>query len=809
MFRNYLKVALRNLWKNKGYSAINIVGLAVGLATCLVIVLFVWDELSYDRFHEKADRIYRINSDIKFGGSDMTLTVSSDPMGATLKKDNPQVEQYARIYASSGSKLLKKGDSYLNEQSIAYVDSTFFDVFSFPLVSGNPKTVLSDPNTAVVSETAALKYFGTMDAVGKILETNSKEIYKVTGVMKDMPRNSHFIFDVLLSMDNVQYGFGTYLSHNFQTYIVLKEGADPGEFKRIFREFLDKYVLPQARAFMPVKNIEEFEKAGNYIRYSLMPITDIHLKSDRFPELGVNGSEQNVFIFSAVALFILLIACINFMNLSTARSSNRAKEVGIRKVLGTEKGTLVWQFLTESTLVAFMSLLIAILITILILPFFNDLSGKSLTVASLLKPGFIVLLLVAPVIVGILAGSYPAFYLSSFQPITVLKGKLASGFKKSSFRSGLVVLQFTATIFLIIATIIVYSQLNYIQTRKLGFSKDQVLIIDNTYVLGNQSKPFKEEVLKLSGIQTGTLSSFLPVSSSSRSDNTYSKEAVMDPASGLNMQTWYIDYDYLNTMGMEMLKGRNFSKEFGTDSTAVVINETTAKLLGYPDPVGKFIYYSGDGNGGDIRNLQIIGMVKNFNYESLRQNVGPLCFRLGESTGAASFKVNTSNIKELVGNVEKVWKRMAPSMPFSYRFMDDAFDSMYRAEQRMGKLALGFSILAIVVACMGLFGLATYAAEQRTKEIGIRKVLGAPVAGIVEMLSVDFIKLVVISALIAFPIAWLAMDKWLTNFAYRIDIKWWVFLVAAAISIFIALITTSFQAIRAALMNPVKSLRTE
>lgn len=808
MFRNYLKIALRNLWKNKGYSAINIIGLAVGLATCLLILLYVWDELSFDKFHAKADRIYRINSDIKFGGSDLILSVASDPMGATLKKDYPQVEQYTRIYASNGSRLLKKGESYINEQKIAHVDSTFFDVFSFPLISGNSKTALNDPNTAVVSETAALKYFGTKEAIGKIIETDSKENYKVTAVMKDMPGNSHFIFDVLLSMDNVDYGFGNYLSHNFQTYLVLSEGADPGEFKRIFRDFLTKYVLPQAKTFMPVGNMDDFEKSGNYLRYSLMPITDIHLKSERFPELGVNGSEQNVFIFSIVAFFILLIACINFMNLSTARSSNRAKEVGIRKVLGTDKGTLIRQFLTESTLVAFMSLLIALVITVLILPFFNDLSGKTLTIASLFKPGFLLLLIFTPLVVGFLAGSYPAFYLSSFQPITVLKGKLANGFKKSSFRSGLVVIQFTATIFLIIATIVVYYQLDYIQTRKLGFTKEQVLIIDNTYVLGNQAKPFKEEILKISGIQTGTLSSFLPVSSSSRSDNTYSKEAVLDPSNGLNMQTWYVDHDYLKTMGMEMLTGRSFSKEFGTDSTAVIINETTARLLGHQNPIGEKLYFS-DGMDGNVLNLTIIGVVKNFNYESLRQNVGPLCFRLGESTGSTSFKVNTTSIKGLVASVESVWKKMAPGMPFSYRFLDDAFDNMYRAEQRMGKLALGFSILAIVVACMGLFGLATYAAEQRIKEIGIRKVLGASVAGIVEMLSVDFIKLVIVSALIAFPISWWAMNKWLTNFAYRIDISWWIFLVAAAIALLIALSTISFQAIRAAMMNPVKSLRTE
>ncbi len=807
MLKNYLKIALRNLWKNKGYSAINIIGLAVGLATCLLILLYVWDELSYDRFHEKADRIFRVDSDIKFGGTDMKIAVSSDPMGPTLKRDYPEVEQYARIYASSGGRLMKKGDNYINEVSLAFVDSTFFDVFSFPLLSGNARTALNDPNTAVISESAALKYFGTTDAVGRTVETSEKEIYKVTGVMKDMPRNSHFKFDFLLSMDNVKYEFGNYLSHNFHTYILLTKTAQASAFDRIFKDFLVRNVLPQAKQFMQIKSMEEFENAGNYLKYHLMPLTDIHLKSDRFPELGVNGSAQNIYIFSAVAFFILLIACINFMNLSTARSANRAKEVGIRKVLGTEKKNLIGQFLTESTMVSFLSLLIALILTLFTLPFFNDLASKSLTMQSLFQPGFLPFLILIPLFVGLIAGSYPAFYLSSFQPITVLKGKLASGFRKSSFRSTLVVIQFAATIFLIIATIVVYNQLSYIQNRKLGFNKDQVLVIDNTFVLGSNVNAFKEEMVKQSGVLSGTLSSFLPVSESSRSDNTYSKSAVMDMANGLNMQTWYIDCDYLKTLGMEIIEGRSFSKEFGTDSTGVIINETTAKLLGYEHPVGQNLYASDDNR--QLYPLHIIGVVRNFHYESLRQTVGPLCFRLGESDGAAIFKVNAKNISGLMKSVELAWKKMAPGMPFSYRFLDDAFDNMYRSEQRMGKISMAFSILAILVACLGLFGLATYAAEQRVKEIGIRKVLGASVTSIVEMLSADFMKLILISALIAFPVSWWAMHTWLMSFAFRIHIAWWVYIVAGGIAFFIALTTISFQAIKAAIANPVNSLRAE
>ena len=807
MIRNYIKVAFRNLWKNKGYSAINIIGLSAGLATCLLILLYVWDELSYDKFNEKVDRIYRVDSDIKFGGSEMKLAVCSDPMGATLKKDYPQVEQYTRIYASEGSKLIKKRDEFIKEQKIAYADSTFFDVFTFPLIKGNPKTALSDPNTAVISETGAKKFFGTEDVIGKVIETNDKVSFKITALMKDMPTNSHFSFDILLSMDNAGYRFGNFLSHNFTTYIVLQKGTDPNTFKSKFRDVLNKYVLPQAQGFMKIKNMEEFEKSGNYINYQLMPMKKIHLYSARFPELAPNGDIQNVYIFSAVALFILLIACINFMNLSTARSSNRAKEVGIRKVLGTERKTLIGQFLTESTLVAFLALLIALGFTYLVLPLFNEVSNKSLQLSNLFDPKFIPVLVLLPLAVGIIAGSYPAFYLSSFQPITVLKGKLASGFKKSTLRSTLVVIQFSTTIILIIATIVVYSQLNYIQTRKLGYNKSQVLIVNNTEALGQHAKVFATELSGVSGISSATMSGFLPVSNSSRSDNTYSKEAVMDPKTGLNMQTWDVDEEYLKTLGMEIVKGRNFSKEFLTDSNAMIINESTAALLGYDDPLDKKLYIYDDAK--NLQPLTIIGVVKNFHFESLRQTVGPLCFRLKSSSGSAIFRINTTEIKSLLAKIETTWKKMAPGMPFTYRFLDDSFDEMYRTEQRTGKLAMSFAVLAILIACMGLFGLATYAAEQRIKEIGIRKILGASVNNIVNLLSRDFLFLVLISSVIAFPLAWWAMHTWLQDFAYRINIPWWVFLVAGVIALTIALTTISVQAIRAAVSNPVKALRNE
>ncbi len=810
MIRNYIKIAWRNLVKNKTFSLINIIGLATGLACFILIALYVVDELSYDKYHEKADRIYRVNSDIRFGGNELKLAVNSDPMGSTLKKDYPQVEQYTRIYNSSGSKLVKKDKEFINENAVAHVDSTFFDVFTFSSIAGDIKNALNEPNTVVLTESTAKKYFGSANAVGKTIETNENNstLYKVTAVIKDMPRHSHFNFDFLFSMDNVEYGWGNYLSHNFQTYIVLKQGTDPKAFEKNFVQLIDKYILPQAKAFMQISSMDEFRKSGNKLEYSLTPITDIHLRSDRFPELGVNSSIQYVYIFSAVALFILLIACVNFMNLSTARSANRAKEVGIRKVLGTEKKSLISQFLTESTLMVFAALLLALCLVWLSISYFNNISGKSLSMTELLKPQYILFLLLLPFVVGGLAGMYPAFFLSSFQPISVLKGKINSGFSRSYMRSGLVVFQFFTSIVLIIGTIVVFRQLNYIQNKKIGFNKDQVLVVNGTGALGGNTDAFKNEVEKMSGVKMASFAGYLPVSNSARNDNTFSTEAIMNEKNGFGMQVWNVDYNYIPTLGMEMLKGRNFSKEFGSDSTGIIINESTAKLIGYDDPVGKKLYTT-DGDPNNMITLTIVGVVKNFNYESLRQNIGPLSFRLGYNKWTTAFKVSAGNVQGLVNTIENKWKAMAPGMPFSYQFLDEAFDNMYRAEQRVGKVAISFAVLAIVIACLGLFGLATYMAEQRTKEIGVRKVLGASVPNIVSMLSKDFVKLVLIASVIAFPVAWYAMNKWLEDFAYRINIGWWVFIVAGLTAIVIALVTVSFQAIKAALANPVKSLRTE
>ncbi|MBL0183371.1 MAG: ABC transporter permease [Chitinophagaceae bacterium] len=812
MIKNYFKVAFRNLWKNKGYSAINIFGLAIGLATCLLITLYVTDELSYDRFIKSSERIYRINSDIRFGGGDLHMTQTSDMMGQLLKKDYPQVEQYARVYANDGDKLIKKGNEFINEQHVANADSTFFDVFALPVIAGDVKTALNEPNTVVITESTAKKYFGSADVLGKIIEVKNgpgTTPYKVTAVINDIPHNSHLNFEFFFSMKNVDYQWGQLTSHNFNTYLLLKPGTDYKAFEKNLSEYTTKYVLPYVQQFIKISSMDELKKAGNKLEYSLIPVRNIHLHSDYSFEFAPSGNIQYVYIFSAVALFILIIACINFMNLSTARSAKRAKEVGIRKVLGTERKTLISQFLVESTITATISLLIAVVIAYLVLPMFNNVAAKSLSVKDLLGIHILPFLILLPFVVGLLAGSYPALYLSRFRPIAVLKGSMHTGFKKSNLRNGLVIFQFATSIMLIIGTIVVYSQLDYIQTKKLGFNKDQVLIIDRANSLGNNVQAFKNEVLAMPGVTSGTLSSYLPVTNSSRSDNTFSKEAVMDTKNGIDMQSWLVDYDYINTMGMEIVKGRNFSKNYGTDSNAILITETTARLLGYDNPIGKEIYRPGNNPDDPFIAYPIIGVIKDFHFESLHQKLGPLCMKLGDRPGLASFKVSAASTKNLISQIENKWKAMAPGMPFSYRFMSDSFDEMYRSEQRAGTIAIVFAILAILIACLGLFGLVTYMAEQRTKEVGIRKVLGASVSNVVAMLSKDFLFLVLIAAVVAFPLAWWAMNKWLQDFEYRISISAWVFVAAGSAALLIALLTVSFQAIKAAIANPVKSLRTE
>ncbi len=809
MFKNYFKIAWRNLVKHKAYSLINVSGLAIGLSCFIFIAMYVVDELSYDRFYPNAENIYRVNSDVLFGGTELHITQSSDMIGQTLKKDFPQVTQYTRIFNNYGSKLIKKGNSFIQEDKVAHFDSTFFEVFKQKAIAGDLQKALDEPNTVVITRSAAEKYFGSTNVVGKTLETNDDKdpVYKITGVIADMPENSHFNFDFLFSMKNVNYQFGQHLSFNFHTYLLFKPGTDAKAFQKNIDQYVKTYIAPQAKQYMNINSMDEFRKAGNKLDITLMPLEKIHLYSTYNFEISPVGNIQYVYIFSAVALLILLIACINFMNLTTAKSTTRAREVGIRKVLGTEKKSLIAQFLFEAIMIAYIALIVSIILVALLMPYFNSLAGKSLTFGDLLSPWPIICLLAIPLVTGLLAGSYPAFYLSSFRPIQVLKGKLSSN-AKGGIRSALVVTQFAISIILIIGTIVIYRQLNYIRNKSLGFEKEQVLVIDNAFELKKNIDAFKNNLLIQPGVKSATVSSFLPVTNSSRSDQSYSTAPVMTAESGFDMQSWQIDYDYFSTLGMEIAEGRNFSKDFGTDTAAVILNEAAIKVLGYSEPLGRKIY-SPANDYGPAESYTVVGVVKDFHFESLRKDIAPVSFFLRKSSGMVSAKLSARDVGNVIASAEKSWKQMAPSMPFSYRFLDDSFNDMYKSESRVGNIGFTFSLVAIFIACLGLFGLATFIAEQRTKEIGIRKVLGASVSTIINMLSIDFVKLVAIAFVLAAPLAWLGMHRWLQDFAYRADLSWWIFVVAAGISLFIAVATISIQAFRAAVKNPVKSLRTE
>lgn len=810
MIRNYFKVAVRNLWKNKGFSAVNIIGLAAGLATCLLIFLYVTDELNYDRYNEKADCIYRIDGDIQFGGNHLILAASPDPMGATLKKDFPQVEQYVR-FRGHGGFLVKKGTENVQENKVIYTDSTLFDVFTLPLIAGDANTALVNPNSVVITESIAKKYFSSTNVVGKTLTINDTSNFKITGVIKDMPKQSHFNYDFFVSMYGQlsPYEINQWTSNNFNTYIVLKKGANPKALEAQFDAFTTKYLGPSLQSLN--LTMDQFKKSGNHISYTLTPLTSIHLYSNKSAELGINSNIEYVYIFSAIAVFILLIACVNFMNLSTARSSGRAKEVGVRKVLGSMRKSLIIQFIIESLLISCIALLLALAIAVLLLPYFNQLAGKEISLSLVTNVWLLPSLLLLVIVVGLLAGSYPAFYLSSFKPVEVLKGKLAAGFSGSWLRSGLVVFQFWISIILIIGTLVVYNQLTYIRNKNIGYKRDNVLIIQNTDALGTQVNVFKNNVLKLNGVQDATMTGFLPTSDW-RNDSPIFSDASLDQKKAVSLQIWNVDEHYIPTLNMQMAKGRNFSTQFLTDSSGIILNEAAARLFGFADPLNKPLYLMNNfpvKESKDVSVLHVLGVVKDFNFNSLHDNVTPLCFLLKKQTGRIAFRITSANPHNLVKQIENEYKTIAPGQPFAYSFMDDDYNKMYDAEQRTGSLSATFSALAILIACLGLFGLVTYAAEQRRKEIGIRKVLGANVGNIVTLLSKDFLKLVLVAAIIAFPVAWWAMNQWLQSFAYRISISWWVFVFAGIIALLIAITTISLQAVKAALANPVKNLRSE
>ena len=686
MLRNYFKVAFRNLSRQRFFSFINISGLALGIASCLLIVLYISHELSFDKHHAHADRIYRVNGEIKYGENHYQLAVAPAPLAAAMLQEFPGIETAVR-FRSRGSYLVKRTDAVesFREHRVIWTDSTFFDVFSVPVLSGNPDNALKDPNTIAISKSMAEKYFSGEEAIGRSLILDNDIHTKVTAVFEDMPETGHFRFDILISMAGLDEAESTnFLSNNFNTYLLLHPQASAETLESGLPAFVMKYVGPQAaQAIGGEFTMEKFLASGNKLEYTLMPLGDIHLHSDLTAELGVNNDVTYIYLFGAVALFILGIACINFMNLSTARSANRAREVGLRKVMGSLRHHLVRQFLTESVLLSALAFVLAVGIALVALPYFNVISRLSLRL-PLESPGFYAILTGAAIVVGVLAGLYPSFFLSAFEPARVLKGKLALGARSGTIRGTLVVFQFAISIFLIIGTITVHRQLNFIQNKKIGFNKDQVIMVSDLYALGDEAESFKNQVLQNTWISSGTISGFIPVSDGWRNDNTFwPGDAAPTQETMVGMQNWDVDYDYIRTMGMKIIEGRDFSRDFPSDSGAVVLNQTAVDHFRLGDePVGKristFAQNNPDGtvNNSTLQHFTVIGVVEDFHFESLKQNISPLGLFLGRSPGYASFRFQAQNTREVIAVLQDTWKKLAPGQPFQYSFLDESFGRM-------------------------------------------------------------------------------------------------------------------------------------
>jgi len=807
MFKNYVKIALRNFLKHKGFSFISIFGLAIGVACCLLIVLFVLDEISYDQHHKKADQIYRVGIRGFVNNTLFHGVVTCSPMAQTLVNEFPEVTAATRL-RNFGFPVFRYEDKVFSEEKVFWVDQSFFDVFTISFIKGDPKTALAQPNTIVLTRSMALKYFGDEDPIGKSLNADKQRDYLVTGVVEDVPHNSHFHYDFLASL--VTYDDSRspiWVSNNYYTYFVLQEGASPEALEAKLAELVKKYVGPQIQAAVGI-TLEQFFASGGEWGYFIQPLTGIHLHSHLDFELEPNGDIAYVYIFSIIALGILLIACINFVNLATARGANRAREVGIRKTVGSNRGQLIQQFLSETTIMSFFAVLLALLAVQFLLPFFNNITGKELAVPYLQNVFTIPFLLGLVLFIGMLAGTYPAFFLASFDPVVVLKTEMSGRSKKSNMRNVLVVFQFTVSIVLIVGTVIVSQQLRYIQNRNLGFNKEQVVVVKKTDDIGNQVPAFRQELLKSPNVINATNTNNLI--GNEFGNSAYKLAGATGEETHL-LWTYVTDPYFVETYQVKMATGRYYEEGRQTDQQSAVINEAAVKDLGLTDPLGKQIVAIAPTPDQSLT-FTIIGVMKNFHFKSLHYKIAPLIVHLFGPEGRGryvSVRVRSENIRETIAFLENTWRKFASNQAFEYEFFDDHFAKIYQAEERTGQIFFSFSLLAIIIASLGLFGLATFVAEQRTKEIGIRKVLGATETGIVFLLSKQFTKWVVLSNLFAWPVAYYFMQKWLQRFAYQASISVWSFLLAFIVVLFLALLTVSYQTVKAAKSNPVELLRYE
>ena len=806
MFKNYFKIAIRNFLRYKGYTMLNLLGLAIGIASSLLILAYVTDELSYDGFHKDADRIYRVQYDSysTVGDHQYSCATAFPGVGPDMKKTFPEVEAFARLYLRYGGGVVGYEDKHFHENNVFNVDQSFFDIFSYELLEGDRSKVLENPNTAVIEEETAKKYFGDEDPIGKRIKFGTNEDYEITGIMRS-PENSHLKFTLLLSYKTL-YQWGDDMEetletnwgwYDFYNYIRLVPGVDYKELEAKFPAFIQDHD-------------PEDETYADRTKFSLQPLQDIHLESDLIQEARVNGNGTWVYILTFVALFILVVAWVNYINLATARALQRALEVGIRKVVGARRFQLIRQFIFESVLLNFIAAGLSLLLLELAIPYFNQMTGKEIGL-SILSSGNFWLGLTGLFLLGaFLSGLYPAFVLSSFKPVSVLKGRFSHSKSGSSLRKVLVVIQFVFSAALIACTIIVYQQIEFMRNQNLGIDINQTVVVHGPGVIANDSiysaslSTFKQELVNHTGINQVAASTEVPgnliywTNGARNADDPEAPRVILYKVG--------IDYDFLNAFGNEMLAGRNFSKEYGTDKDAIILNEHAVQKLALGTPeeaVDKFVRSGGD-------SLRVIGVIANYHQEGLKQNFRTIGFMLRpDASSYYSLKINSNNIGETLSFVEREYNQAFPENPFNYFFLDEFFDKQYKAEKDFGNVFSFFATLAILVACLGLVGLSAFSANRRTKEVGIRKVLGSSIGNIFLLLSKDFLQLVLIANIIAIPLIVIGMNDWLEGFAFRIQLSWVVFFASAALTLLIALTTVSFQAYRAARANPVKALRSE
>jgi putative ABC transport system permease protein len=806
VIKNLLKISIRNIWHRKLFSLINIVGLTIGVSCFFLIFVNVRDEFSYDNFHENKDRIYRVALERIYPDNVVFYSIIPFSIGDAMKSDFPEVEDMTRLFSPRQSVVFQYENKTYEEDKILFAEPNFFDVFSIPLIKGDPERVFSTQNSIVMTQEKALKYFADEDPIGKILTIPQGELI-VSGVMENVPKNSHLECDFLVSMalTGIQ-NQPNYVSFSVHTYIVVKEGTRPSVVEEKIPSLVERYAAGQIQA-QTGQSFAEYTAAGNGYNYFLQPIQDIHLHSNLNSEIKPNGNITYVYVQIAIAFFLIAIACINFMNLATAQSTSRAREVGIRKIVGSTRGSLIRQFLFESTTMGLLSLILATVLIQLLLPTFNRLTQKELGLRDLLDPFNVSLFLVIGIFVGLLAGSYPALVLSAFQPVTVLKGRFTTSRMGIRLRNALVIFQFALSIILISMTLLVFMQMRFIRNRDLGFNEKNVVVVERTFSLQNGGESFKQELPALPGVVAAAGSNTL-IQGGSYFGVFFRSERNPEVKTTRAM---VIDQDFINTMGLKIIEGRSFSKEFN-DERNVIINEATIGEFGWTDPVGMKINLLGDDND-QTGEYTIIGVVKDFHYDSLHKDIDSFVLMSYPPKERIftdiNVRIRSENVPETVAAIREKWDQFNPQQPFSYFFLEDKLDNLYSNEKTSGQIFNVFSALAIMIACIGLFGLSSYIAAQRTKEIGIRKVLGSTGSKIVVLLSKDFAKLVLLAFIVAVPISYYMMTRWLQNFAYRTDIRFWIFLLAGIAAVLVAQLTISFQALKAANIHPAEALRSE